>query len=142
MGVDLETIIKVPDTLFDEPDKLTPGFYFGDVPRNNLKQYEKTLANIVFGNPQLQEKYGTVTSGVLDLNMPMCHKFLEEAALIKSLLGSLLHISTSGPYRGTEYITTCIRNTVDGNPRNVKAILGKLCFVSGYNKTSFVVGPL
>jgi hypothetical protein len=143
MGIDLEAIIDVPDTLFDEPGNLTPGFYFGDVSRNNLKQYEKTLAKIVFGNPRLREKYGTVTSeGLLELNQPMCRNFLTEAALIRSLLGSLLHVATSGPYRGTEYTTTCIRNTVDGNSRNVKAILGKLCLVSGYNKTSSAVGLL
>jgi hypothetical protein len=76
---------------------------------------------------------------MLELNLPMCHKFLEEAASIRSMLGSLLHVATYGPYRGTEYVTTCIRNTANGNSRNVKAILGKLCLVSGYNKTSFAV---
>ena len=139
MGIDLETIIKVPDTLFDEPGNLTPGFYFGDVQRNNLKRYEKTLAGIIFGDPRFQGKYAIVSEGVLELDQPMCRKFLEEVASIRSLLGSLLHVATSGPYRGTEYITTCIRNTVDGNTRNVKAVLGKLCLVSGYNKTSFAV---
>ena len=143
MGIDLETMIKVPGTLFDEPDNTTPGFYFGDVPRNNLKRYEKLLSEVIFGTPQLQQKYRTVTSGgLLELNRPRCYSFLQEAALIRSKLGSLLHIATAGPYRGTEYATTCIRNTVNGNSRNVKAVLGKLCLVSGYNKTSFAVGRL
>lgn len=140
MGIDLEEMIKVPDTLLDEPGNITPGFYFGDVQENNLKQYERILPEVIFGHKKLGGKYGTVTSeGTLDLNQPMCYKFLEEAAIIRSMLGSLLHVSTAGPYRGTEYVTTCIRNTVHGNPRNVKAILGKLCLVSGYNKTSSAV---
>jgi hypothetical protein len=31
MGIDLEEIVKVPDTILDEPNNSTPGFYFGDV---------------------------------------------------------------------------------------------------------------
>ena len=142
MGVDLEEMITVPDALLDEPDNLTPGFYFGDVPHNNLKQYEETLVKLIFGDPSLQGKYGTMTpQGVLELNQPACYEFLTEVASIRSALGSLLHISTPGPYRGTEYAATCIWNTVDGNIRNMKAVMGKLCLVSGYNKTSVRSGP-
>lgn len=143
LGVDLETLIEVPNTLFDEPDNLTPGFYFGDVPRNNLKEYEKILPKVLFGGPNFQGKYGTVTQeGVLELNHHMCHKFLEEVEEIRSIFGSLLHLATSGPYRGTEYAATRVRNTVGGNGRNVKAIIGKLCLVSDYNKTCAIVGLL
>jgi hypothetical protein len=143
MGFDLETVIEVPDTLYDQPDNLTPGFYFGDVPRNNLKRYERTLTELIFRDSRFQGKYGAVTSkGVLELNQSMCHKFLEEVVSIRSMLGTLLHISTPGPYRGTEYAATCVRNVAGGNCRNVKAIAGKLCLVSNYNKTSSVVSIL
>ena len=143
MGFDLETVIKVPDTLYDQPDNLTPGFYFGNVPCNNLKWYERTLRDLIFRDPQFQGKYGAVTSkGVLELNQSMCHKFLEEVVLNSSTLGSLLHISTPGPYRGIEYGTTCVQNVAGGNSWNVKVIAGKLCLVSSYNKTSSVVGLL
>jgi hypothetical protein len=142
MGIDLEKLIKIPETLFDEPDNAAPGFYFGHDPRNDLQQYEETLGRVILGTPQLREKYCTISGDVVNLNYQMCLKFLQETAAIRSALGTLLHIITSGPWRGTEYSIACIRNTVHGNPRNVKAIAGKLCLVSGYNKTSFAVGPL
>ena len=136
-GIDLEGLVIIPDALVDEPDNQTPGFYFGKVQRNELKRYEKLLAKIIFGDGWFQGEYGTVTAeGRLLLNQPKCRKFLEEAAVLRSELGTLLYICTAGPYRGSEYATTCIRNTVNGNPRNVKAILGRLCLVSGYNKTT------
>lgn len=140
MGFDLEGLITYPDILVDEPDNLTPGFYFGDIPQNKLKRYEQTLVKHIFNHQEMGRKYGTVTSdGRFVLNHPSCHKFLEEAVSIRSLLGTLLHICTSGPYRGTEYAATCIRNTANGNIRNVKVIFGRLCLVSGYNKTSSMV---
>lgn len=141
-GIDLEELVRIPDALIDEPDNQTPGFYFGKVKRNKLQCYEKLLAKLIFGNKQLKREYGTVTAeGTLVLNQPRCHRFLREVAMLRSELGTLLHICTSGPYRGTEYAASCIRNTVNGNPRNVKAILGRLCLVSGYNKTTSSVSP-
>ena len=141
MGIDLEDLIKYPEsTLVDEPDNLTPGFYFGDIPQNKLKRYEKTLVKLVFEHKEMRRKYGTVTSdGRFVLNHPSCYKFLEEVTSIRSELGTLLHICTPGPYRGTEYAATCVRNAANGNIRNVKVIFGRLCLVSGYNKTSSTV---
>lgn len=140
MGIDLEGLVTYPTVLIDEPDNLTPGFYFGDIPQNNLGCYEETLARLIFGHQEMSRKYGTITSdGSFVLNHPRCYKFLEEAASIRSMLGTLLHICTPGPYRGTEYAATCICNTVQGNIRNVKIIFGRLCLVSGYNKTSTAV---
>jgi hypothetical protein len=140
MGIDLEGLVTYPDILVDEPDNITPGFYFGDIPQNHLRHYDQTLAKLIFGHQEMSRKYGMVTSdGKLVLNHPSCYRFLEEVALIRSALGTLLHICTSGPYRGTEYASTCIRNTADGNPRNVKVIFGRLCLVSGYSKTSSIV---
>lgn len=141
-GVDLEEL-RFPDTLVDEPDNQTPGFYFGKVEQNGLKDYEELLGQLVFGPGPLEGEYGTVSlEGKLVLDLPKCYRFLEEATILRSKLGSLLHICTSGPWRGTEYAASCIRNTVNGNPRNVKAILGKLCLVSGYNKTMLSVSQL
>jgi hypothetical protein len=141
-GIDLEELVSIPDELIDEPDNQSPGFYFGKVQYNNLERYEKLLTRLIFGHPKLKGKYGTVTAeGTLLLDQPKCHKFLEEVAALRSKLGTLLHICTSGPYRGTEYAASCIRNTINGNPRNVKAILGRLCLVSGYNKTTSSVSP-
>jgi hypothetical protein len=137
-GFELEDQVKIPDILVDEPDNENPGFYFGDVQQNGLKKYEMLLINVVFGE-KLEGVYGTAVDGKLKLNIPKCKKFLEEVADIRSELGTLLHICTSGPYRGTEYAASCIRNTMNGNPRNVKAILGRLCLVSGYNKTTLSV---
>lgn len=141
MGIDLEELVKYPqDALVDEPDNFTPGFYFGDIPQNKLKHYEGLLVKVIFEHQEMRRKYGTVTSdGKFVLNHPSCYKFLEEVAHIRSMLGTLLHICTPGPYRGTEYAATCIRNAANGNIRNVKVIFGRLCFVSGYNKTSSVV---
>lgn len=140
LGVDIETEIEIPDSLIDEPDNHNPGFYFGDISRNKLKRYEGLLAKVIFGRKALREKYGTVGADKkLTLNRQVCHRFLEEARSIRSALGTLLHICTSGPYRGTEYITTCVRNAANGNVRNVKAILGRLCLVSGYNKSTSAV---
>ena len=85
MGIDLEE-----QTLVDELDNLTPGFYFGNIPWNKLKCYEQTLTKLIFGHPGMSGKF------ILDhLN---CCKFLEESASIHSALGTLLHICTSGPY--------------------------------------------
>ena len=142
MGIELEDCVKMPDILLDDPDNDNPGFYFGNVPENELKCYENLLHKIIWGREDFVGKYGTVEGNKLVLNKPMCYKFLEEAQSLRAKLGTLLHISTSGPYRGTEYTTTCIRNTVNGNVRNVKVILGNLCLVSGYNKTSFAVSLL
>ena len=137
MGLDLEELITYPDVLVDEPDNLIPGFYFGKIPQNNLKDYEQTLAKLIFRHPEMSRKYGTVMlDGRLALNHPACHKFLEEVASIRLVLGTLLHICTSGPYWGTEYAATCVQNTANGNVQNVKVIFGRLCLVSGYNKTS------
>lgn len=142
-GIELEELIRIPDNLVDEPNNQTPGFYFGKVPQNKLKRYEGLLAKIIFGHESLKGEYGTVTAeGTLMLNHFKCRKFLEEAAMLRSKLGTLLHICTSGPYRGTEYAASCIRNTANGNPRNIKAILGRLCLVSGYNKTTSAVRPI
>lgn len=135
-GIDLEQLVRIPDILIDEPDNQTPGFYFGKVEHNKLEHYEGLLAKIVFGDPRLKGEYGTITEGKLVLNQIKCRSFLEEVAILRSELSSLLHICTSGPYRGTEYAASSIRNTANGNPRNVKAILGRLCLVSGYNKTT------
>jgi len=142
-GIDLEELVTVPDVLVDEPDNRTPGFYFGKVPKNNLKGYERLLANLIFGHKLLKGEYGTLTAGgELKLNLPKCREFLEKVAILRSELGTLLHICTSGPYRGTEYAASCIRNTANGNSRNIKAILGRLCLVSGYNKTTSSVSAL
>lgn len=142
MGIDLEELIKCPENLVDEPDNLTPGFYFGDIPGNNLKRYEGMLADLIFRHPMLSKEFAAVNSDQeLVLNLPRCHKFLEQVASIRSALGTLLHICTPGPYRGTEYAATCVRNTANGNVRNVQVIFGRLCLVSNYNKTSSVVSP-
>jgi len=141
-GIDLETIIQVPNDLLDEPNNISPGFYFGDVKENQLKGYETILSKLILSHPSLGKKLGTVTAeGKLVLNHTWCFEFLQEMESIRSLLGTLLHISTSGPYRGTEYAATCLRNTPEGNSRNIKAIYGRLCIVSGYNKTSSAVSP-
>ena len=124
-GINLEDLVKIPNILIDEPDNSTPGFYFGMVQSNKLRRYEKLLGQIIFEDKRLKGEYGTVTAeGKLVLNQQKCRKFLEEVAAIRSELGTLLHICTSGPYRGTEYAASFIRNTVNGNPRNVKVILG------------------
>ena len=107
MGIDLEEQIRYPKTLVDELDNFTPGFYFGNIPWNKLKRYEQTLTKLIFGHPGMSGKF------ILDhLN---CCKFLEESASIHSALGTLFHTCTSGPYQGTEYVATCIQNTMNGN---------------------------
>ncbi|KAF9780658.1 hypothetical protein BJ322DRAFT_1023881 [Thelephora terrestris] len=142
MGIEMEDVVKIPDILVDEPDNNSLGFYFSKIPQNNLQGYEKLLVGIVFGHEAFKGKFGTVEGGKLVLNQPRCYKFLQDIQSLWAALGTLLHICTSGPYRGTEYATTCIRNTANGNSRNVKVILGRLCLVSGYNKTSFATQEL
>ena len=138
-GIDLETIIQVPNELPDEPNNISPGFYFGDVKENQLKGYETILSELILNHHSLGKKLGTVTAeGKMILKHNWCSNFLKEMESIRSLLGTLLHISTSGPYRGTEYAATCLRNTPEENSRNIKAIYGRLCIVSEYNKTSSV----
>ena len=93
MGIDLEELVTCPNGLVDEPDNVTPGFYFGEIPRNNLKHYEQLLGRLIFGHQEMGKQYGTVTSdGRLVLNHPRCYRFLEKAAAIRSALGTLLHI--------------------------------------------------
>jgi len=139
-GIDLEDHIQLPDTIIDEVNNPSPGFYFGDVGENNLKEYEDLLFKLVLDDPQLGTTYVTATEGGrLVPNREQCLRFLKEMESIRSILGTLIFICSGSPYRGTEFATTCIRNLPGGNIRNAKFIMGNLALVSGYNKTSFSV---
>ena len=139
-GIDLETIIDVSNELLDKPNIIFPGFYFGDVKENQLKGYETILSELILNHHSLGKKLGTVTAeGKMVLDYKWCFNFLKKMESIRSLLGTLLHISTPGPYRRTGYAAICLRNTPEENSRNIKAIYGRLCIVSEYNKISSAV---
>lgn len=139
-GIDVEQYVQLPDVIVDEVNNPSPGFYFGDIKENNLKQYEDLLFRLVLDHPQLGPKYLTTSKdGKPVPNRAVCLNFLNEMESIRSILGTLIFISSGSPYRGTEFATTCIRNLPGGNIRNAKFILGNLALVSGYNKTSFAV---
>jgi hypothetical protein len=74
------------------------------------------------------------------INAAGCHKFLEQCADLRLLLFSAMHISSGSPGRGTEIAAQCLRNLPGGDIRNVQVVLGRLCFVGTYNKTSHQVG--
>ena len=115
--IGLEELVKISDVLVDKPDNHTPGFYFGKVQHNNLQCYKKLLVQVIFGDKELRGEFGiAMVEGKLVLNQLRCHRFLEEAARLRSELGTLLHFCTSGRYQGTEYTTSCIQNTINGNP--------------------------
>jgi len=142
-GVDLEQHIKLPDHIVDEVNNPSPGFYFGDVEENNLKEYEGLLFKLVLDDPTLGPKYLTTTEdGRLVPNRATCLHLFKEMELIRSIIAILIFICSGSPYRGTEFATTCIRNLPGGNIRNAKFMMGNLALVSGYNKTSALVQSL
>lgn len=139
-GIDLEKHVQLPDIITDEVNNNSPGFYFGDVEENNLKEYENLLFKLLLDDPQLTSEYLVVTAdGGLAPNRKKCLVFLREMESIRSVLGTLIFICSGSPYRGTEFATTCIRNLPGGNVRNARFVGGNIALVSGYNKTSFSV---
>lgn len=138
-GIDLEKYIQLPDIIVDEVNNNSPGFYFGDVEENNLKEYENLLFKLL-DDPQLTSEYLIVTAdGGLAPNRKKCLRFLREMESIRSVLGTLIFICSGSPYRGTEFATTCIRNLSGGNVRNARFVGGNIALISGYSKTSFSV---
>ena len=75
MGIDLEELVQYPARLVDEPDNITPGFYFGDIPQNYLVPYKTHI--------WMSTRFATMASGgELVLNHPHCYRSLEEVASI------------------------------------------------------------
>ena len=140
--IDLEEYIELPSIIYDEVNNTTPGFYFGDVKENNLKQYENLLHSLL-DNPQWGEKYLILTKDKkITPKVVACREFLKEMESIRSIIGTLIFLCSGSPYRGTEFATTCIRNLPGGNIRNARFMSGDLTLISGYSKTSFSVWPI
>ena len=134
--------VTVPDILLDEVNTSTPGFCFGDLDSNHLK-YEDASLRTLFHHPDLKDRFGTmIPSGRFVPNPVGCHNFLARSSHARTKLATLLHISCGGPARGTEITTHYLRNHQQGDIRNVMVIDGRLCLVSGYNKTSSTVSLL
>lgn len=142
-GIDLEEYVELPHTISDQVNNRTPGFYFADIKENNLKQYEDLLHRLLLDDPKWAAKFVVVTKdGEMVPKVEMCRKFLKEMESIRSIIGTLIYLSSGSPYRGTEFATTCVRNLPGGNIRNVRFMSGSLTLISGYNKTSPSVWPL
>ena len=136
-GIDLEQHIKLPDTIVDKINNTSPGFYFGDIEANHLKEYENLLFKLILDNPQLGPQYlTTANNGDLAPNRAGYLKFLHEMESIQSVLGTLIFICSGSPYRRTKFATMCIWNLPGEKVRNARFVAGNIVFVSGYNKTS------
>lgn len=132
--------VSVPDLLVDEVNMSNPGFFFGELGRNDLKKYEEAGLRILFNHPRLKDRFGTMLrGGRFVLNAVGCHNFLERSSHARTKLATLLHISCGGPARGTEFTGNFLRNHPQGGIRNVMVIDGRLCLVAGYNKSSSIV---
>ena len=115
-SVDLEQHIKLLDTIIDKINNTSPGFYFGDIKANHLKEYENLLFELILDDPQLRPQYLTMANnGDLVPNRAGCLKFLYKMESIWSVLGTLIFICSGSPYHGTEFATTGIRNLPGGN---------------------------
>lgn len=129
--------VTVPKDLVDEVNTTQPGFCFGDLERNSMKKYEDAGLKALFHHPCLKDRFGSMLPGNrFVLNAVGCHDFLRQSSLARTKLATLLHISTGGPARGTEFTATYLRNHPQGDIRNVRVINGELCLVGGYNKSS------
>lgn len=132
--------VKVPEVLVDEVNASRPGFCFGDMERNGLKAYEDAGLRALFHHPRLKDRYGTMLAGDnLVINAVACHEFLRQSSDIRTKLATLLHISTGGPARGTEFTAFYLRNHPQADIRNVRVVNGEICLVGGYNKSSGIV---
>lgn len=139
-GIGLEQHIQLPDTITDQINNNSPGFYFGDVEENGLKKFENPLFTLILDDAKLGKEYMEITQdGKPAPKRAACLHFLEEMEAIRSLLGTLIFMCSGSPYRGTEFATTCIRNLPGGNVRNAKFTMGNLALTCRYNKTSFSV---
>ena len=76
--IDLEKYIELPSAIYDEVNNTTSEFYFGDVEKNNLKQYENLPHNLS-DNPQRGEKYLILTKDKkITPKVVACCEFLKE----------------------------------------------------------------
>lgn len=139
-GIDLEKHVELPGTICDEVGNMTPGFYFGDIKENNLKRYEGLLHRLLLDDPKHADEFMVRTKDKKVVpKVDACRRFLKEMESIRSIIGTLIYLCSGSPYRGTEFVTTCIRNLPGGNIRNVRFMSGALTLISGYNKTSLAV---
>ena len=125
--------LKVPEKLVDD---VNSGFCFGDLEFNDLKKHEGTGLRALFHHPRLKGRFGSVVSGQFILNAVGCHDFLRRSEFVRSILAPLLHMSPGGTSWGTEFAALYLRNSPQGDIRNVRVIDGELCLIGGYNKTS------
>ena len=132
--------VTVPEDLVDEVNTNSPGFCFGELERNGMKESEEAALRAFFHHPRLKDRYCMMLPGDrFILNAVACHDFLRRSSLMRTKLATLLHISGGGPARGTEFIASYLRNHPQGDLRNVKVVDGELCLVAGYNKSSSMV---
>ena len=132
-----------PEFFKDEVGATRAGFFFGELEDNGMLKYRDLGLRALFHHPRLKDRYGCATSGGgFILNAVACHGWLQEADIVRSLLVAAAQISAGGFSRGTEVAASFLRNHPQGDIRNVMIILGQICFVAGYNKTSSSVSNI
>ena len=135
--------ITIPKHLWDQPNNHEVGFCFADIASNGFLGLKDVMLRALVDHPTFRNRCFIKTSPTEVIPNPSgCYEFLQQCAALELLLFSLVHTSSGGPGRGTEVVAQCLRNSQGGDIRNVQVLLGQLCFVGGYNKTSYQVSAL
>ena len=129
--------IEIPKQFVDEPNNGSIDFWFPKVAHNELMGLDDLMLDALMNHPKFgDELFEKVGSPDVKINAANCYAFLRDCAELRLLLFSAMHISYGSPARGTEILQHTLRNRSVGCTRNVQVLLGRLCFVGNYNKTS------
>jgi len=135
--------ITLPELFTDQPNRHDIGFCFADIPSNGLLGLRDVMLDAMVNHPAFRDRCFVRTGPTeVGINAAGCYEFLRRCANHRMILFPLMHIGSGSPGRGTEIAAQCFRNSPGGDVRNVQVLLGRLCFVGGYNKTSHQVSPL
>ncbi|KAJ6553844.1 hypothetical protein B0H10DRAFT_2201885 [Mycena sp. CBHHK59/15] len=123
----------------DLADNLThaePGSSFLDDPSNPFHALRTGLADAIFNDPELVQKFQTIDAdGNEHVNIIFCRQWMMSLAELEGLVMLAIDMISGAPPRGTELVSMLARNSLT-RLRNLRALGKFIAIIRQYDKTT------